>query len=469
MAQAPANLQQRTLRLLLPNGMALPGGNPLRSLPAGVDTASWTVRAPDSPALGQLLRLVASASDLQSGAAVAETCAVLMVDVVQSAAVTAGGGFAAPASARDQGQVYPGATVTVRGWLTPSGAAALTGTSSLRLELPAGYAFEPGSSALAALPTPADTATWLVRAPGTPGAGVDAFLLRLSDRPRDANSGLEVGDPSATLTLPLATIQSLVQLRAGDAPGVGPIVGDQQLSDRMLLRLHNESSAPVRWTRLEVAIVDDSGTPLGAPEQTVAEIALVADPVGTVLAVQSVAGNPVVFAPDVTAAAGEAIAVHVAVRAAGGDGFVPFALRIAAGALAAEALDAAPVGVQLADLDGVPRASVTSAVAVRAPATLAAAGHSYPNPFVPSRGAAVIAYTLAETGSVEIGIFDLLGTAVRAWRFSGADPQAAAGVHDGDVTWDGTNGRGQAVRSGVYVCRIRGAGQEALFRIAVTR
>jgi hypothetical protein len=468
-ASAPPNLQQRALRLLLPPALSLPGGDPLRALAAGVDTASWRVQAPATPASQLQIRLVASATDVQSGQAVAETCATLAVAVEQAARAEAAGALAAPASARDFGQVYPGAQVTVKGWIQAAGSATLAGPSALRLTPPPQYPFTGGSVAIVTLATAADTALWTLQAPAVAGAGVDQLVLQLATVPLDANSGLPAGDAARAVRLPLATVSSLVRLAAGDAVGEGPIVAGSALRDRMELGFSNGSSAAVQWTSLSVWMVDAGGSLLPDPAGTLAELAVTDDVSGARWS-SAVAGNPASIALTATLAPGQARGFHLAARAAEGGSFVPFALRVqSAAGIAAQAPDGTAVAVQLTDLHGAPRTDVTSALSVRSPAALAASAHSYPNPFVPSREAAVIAYSLAAGGSVEISIFDLLGNPVRQWSFAAGEPQAAAGLHDGDVHWDGLNGRGQDVRSGLYVCRIRAGGQQSFFRIAVTR
>jgi len=77
------------------------------------------------------------------------------------------------------------------------------------------------------------------------------------------------------------------------------------------------------------------------------------------------------------------------------------------------------------------------------PATILAA--IYPNPFNPRT---VIAFALAETGSIELAIYDLGGRLVRVLE-SG---NQAAGRHES--TWDGQDNAGRAVPTGTYFCRL---------------
>jgi hypothetical protein len=80
------------------------------------------------------------------------------------------------------------------------------------------------------------------------------------------------------------------------------------------------------------------------------------------------------------------------------------------------------------------------------PATILAA--IYPNPFNPRT---VIAFELAETGPIELAIYDLGGRLVRVME-SGTQ---SAGRHES--TWDGQDNTGRAVPTGTYFCRLNTA------------
>jgi outer membrane protein assembly factor BamB len=71
---------------------------------------------------------------------------------------------------------------------------------------------------------------------------------------------------------------------------------------------------------------------------------------------------------------------------------------------------------------------------------------NYPNPFNPET---TIAYRLAASGFVNLGIFNMAGQQVRE-LVNGRRQEGRQQVY-----WDGTDDRGAKVRSGVYICRIR--------------
>jgi hypothetical protein len=85
---------------------------------------------------------------------------------------------------------------------------------------------------------------------------------------------------------------------------------------------------------------------------------------------------------------------------------------------------------------------------------------SFPNP---ARTAATIKFSLPEAGTATLEVYDLSGRRV-ATLYSGA---AAAGERE--VAWNLAGNDGSAVPPGVYVYRLRAAGQTAARRMVVAR
>ncbi|HVZ41809.1 MAG TPA: FlgD immunoglobulin-like domain containing protein [Candidatus Kapabacteria bacterium] len=92
-------------------------------------------------------------------------------------------------------------------------------------------------------------------------------------------------------------------------------------------------------------------------------------------------------------------------------------------------------------------------------------GFVAPNPFVVSQapGGAVIVYRPHAGGTVTITIYDAGRALVRTLL-------DAASVGEGfhQVTWDGTNSRGEIVASGTYICVVESAGQKQIMPIIVS-
>lgn len=93
---------------------------------------------------------------------------------------------------------------------------------------------------------------------------------------------------------------------------------------------------------------------------------------------------------------------------------------------------------------------------------------NYPNPFQAGREETGISYYLKQPARIKLKVWTLSGKLVRTLE----DSEKTEGVHE--AAWDGRNGNGYWVRSGVYLLRIEvkyaGGGREALTRkVAVVR
>jgi hypothetical protein len=73
---------------------------------------------------------------------------------------------------------------------------------------------------------------------------------------------------------------------------------------------------------------------------------------------------------------------------------------------------------------------------------------SFPNPFPPERPFTDIRFNIAKASPVTLRIFDASGRLVRIL----VDKTLDAGAHA--VAWDGKNGAGEAVGSGIYFYRL---------------
>lgn len=86
--------------------------------------------------------------------------------------------------------------------------------------------------------------------------------------------------------------------------------------------------------------------------------------------------------------------------------------------------------------------------------------HNYPNPF---RVSTTIHFSLSSKQTVALQIYDVSGRLVRTL----VDATFSAGAHQ--LTWDGTNDRGEAVNSGVYFYRLRSEDVKANRRMVLLR
>jgi flagellar hook assembly protein FlgD len=64
---------------------------------------------------------------------------------------------------------------------------------------------------------------------------------------------------------------------------------------------------------------------------------------------------------------------------------------------------------------------------------------------------------------VEISVFDIAGRKVTSLL----EKKVPAGAHE--VFWNGTDGRGKPVASGVYLCRLSAAGHQSSIKMVLLR
>jgi len=83
-----------------------------------------------------------------------------------------------------------------------------------------------------------------------------------------------------------------------------------------------------------------------------------------------------------------------------------------------------------------------------------------PNPFNPSTK---ISFDLPVEMHVEISVFDIAGRKVTSLL----EKKVPAGAHE--VFWNGTDGRGKPVASGVYLCRLSAAGHHSSIKMVLLR
>ena len=105
---------------------------------------------------------------------------------------------------------------------------------------------------------------------------------------------------------------------------------------------------------------------------------------------------------------------------------------------------------------------VTSRAALLAAAT-AESFSNYPNPFVPAQGATTVTFYLPEPAVVSLELYTILGDLVARLV---SNRRMDAGMHQ-DIIWDGRNGFGESVISGVYLMVLKtnsGNGEETFRR-----
>ena len=85
---------------------------------------------------------------------------------------------------------------------------------------------------------------------------------------------------------------------------------------------------------------------------------------------------------------------------------------------------------------------------------------NYPNPFNP---VTQIDFMVAVDGWIEVAVFDVLGRKISTLQ-NGYCP---VGTHS--VTWDGTDGNGRPVASGIYLTRVSSRTQSAARKMVLLK
>ncbi|MDO9513300.1 MAG: lamin tail domain-containing protein [Elusimicrobiota bacterium] len=111
-------------------------------------------------------------------------------------------------------------------------------------------------------------------------------------------------------------------------------------------------------------------------------------------------------------------------------------------------------------------------VTIQGSAQIPPAANNYPNPFIMSRdGSTKIRWMMASPSPVKIAVYNAVGMLVKTWKISQneltANYQQSGQWYE--LPWDGRNGKGRKVGSGIYICLIRGGGVDEKIKIAVIR
>ena len=147
---------------------------------------------------------------------------------------------------------------------------------------------------------------------------------------------------------------------------------------------------------------------------------------------------------------------------------LPVSIRFYTNADLIEAFDSITGGgttpALLLKADGRPFEYTSSVFTTTAGVGLAASLVTYPNPFSPPGEKIQMAYRLSAASEVDLKIYTLTGELVMEKTYAG-------GSGANQIEWDGTNGRGEPVKNGVYIAviRSRATGETVKQKLAVVK
>ncbi len=467
---------QGVVELSVPPGFGVLG--PRQQRFAAGEPVPFAVVAPPAAAARDSLTIAITAvpSDLNTGepAEITRGQAKAAVEVVAAARLAVAAGIIAPENAR-AGTALPEQIVTIEAVVTNGGTAAAPGTGALNLTLGSPeLTLAPGETADRSFTVGEPVEYRVVAASQT--SPPHPITVRVTATPPDENTGLPAALERPEATVGLAT-QALAAELAGDAMGLAAPALLRATEPVPVMTFSVSNAAPAGHALVLQAIapalfrldVEDAtlarrggglarlGTSATQPiPGTLSRIELWRE-TGELVTAWSGSGAPVLVLAD-TLAGQETrrylLAVSVDAAAPAGT------YRLALGE---------PGALGLEDpISGEPVPFVLAAGLVEsAPLTLYERPLAAPNPFTPGTGTTRITYVLAGDTTVTIEIFTLYGD--RVWSRSLASGSSGGRLGLNQVIWDGRNSAGDAVRNGVYHCRIRGDGIDSTVKIAVIR
>ncbi len=467
-----------TVELRVPSGYGILG--PTRqSFLAGSPVPFAVVAPPSAAARDSFVVTIHDVPlDLNSGgdAQVIAPRTAVAIETVSAAELEVALAIVEPENAR-AGTALPDQVVTVEARVTNTGTAAVIGTGLLTLTLGSTeLTLAPGEAAEQPF-TVGETVSFRVVAAGQTGPPF-AISARIAAAPPDENTGAAALVARSEATVSLATQAIAAELAGAALAPAAPAFlrgGTPVPIVRFTVANVAPPGHPLVLTGVEPALmrltVEDAGaaragsglarvgpSALMPIAETLARIELRRDgESGDLAAVWEGEGEPVLALADTLA--GQETRTYV------------LAVSVAAGA---------PAGTYRLELghpgtlwlgDPVSGEAVPFVLAEglveSAPLTLFERPLAAPNPFAPGKAATRITYVLDADAGVDIEIFTLYGDRVWSQSLSSGGAGGRAGINQ--VAWDGRNDSGQAVRNGVYHCRIRGGGIDTTVKIAAIR
>ncbi|MFH1754388.1 MAG: hypothetical protein ABIA59_01680, partial [Candidatus Latescibacterota bacterium] len=427
----------------------------------GTKTAYFNVIASSFSALDSIV-IVFSATDANSGLAIADARASVPVEVVAKTRLRLSTEIAAPPEARDS-TVTIGSLFTIRAIVGNDGVADISTLAAnpapvLKLTAPGGYTVNADSVYQRfALNTPV---TWTVRAPSAPSGPVGISVV-IDTVPADENSNQTAEVVVGQVTIPVQTEGAVVQVADASAVlGFDTKVVPAGATDVELFAIEiknprrNLAEPPAQIESVALTVLDGRGRTVTNPGATLAEVILQIN--GQRLVIPAPLANPIVL--DV-ASMGAASFIQ-----SRDSTYLEFSVSIKSNA----ALDEIRLAIESGDDIDVSDSASAQALGVVDKATgqpladglrshplvilsnqFSEYAHNYPNPFRAGNETTRIAYFLKNQSDVTIKIYSMAGNVVYEKVYSRGDPHTLPGAREAE--WDGRNMKGETVRNGIYV------------------
>ncbi|MFQ5864978.1 MAG: hypothetical protein ACE5IW_07095, partial [bacterium] len=464
--------------IVLPSGyQVFGGGNRFQSIPSqgGERAVQWTLIAPNFQSPRQYIKLKAKGDDESNPQL--EIVALpdsLPFAVVEKAQLNLDAAITAPRSALDRiltvGQLF-----TITAGLENTGQAGLIGEDSLEITLPTGYTTsEPTVKSI----TPGGQVTWQIRAPDAP-TGILDIIVEVEDRNAiDENTNqLPPLSPAPPLVkIPVST--ESVGLRVTVLTDRKPTTIVRGATDIPIfgLQFENSSDANIEIRSINLNVRDNEGNNI-APDSILSGLAVVDYFNSSVVFLSGVPiprNNPLAlgFSSPISMSPSQSQTIEFRVDIASQTDENTFRFSIDSPQRDISAINVdADTAVALLDTSGLEVSSaLSSGISVLIDPTLEASFFNFPNPFgQSSRPLTKFNYNLTQDSDITIRIYTLLGELVWTKTYNATEPEGKAGNHSGDISWDGTNDKGQKVLNGVYVAVLITNSGKAITKIAIAK
>jgi hypothetical protein len=441
----------------------------------------WNLKAPNQPLSDHFIIVKAFGNDVGSGQLInarddtirtMQDAEPLVFKVKSKANLSLTAAITAPPSATDQ-ILTVGQNFTVTTALINNGEAGLSRPDSLQLQLPSGYKT---NEPLVKSSAPMGLATWQIQAPNSP-TGILNIVVRVKQVPLDENSNQEAFISPSVVSIAVSTEPiSLTTSVLTEKKPTTVTRGGKNISI-FGLRFRNEGDTRILIESIKFSVKDKDGKEL-APNSVFKGLKVVDYENSAIVhknLAQLSADNPVLldnFSPAISVDSLSTKSIDIQVDINTSTQATSFQLVIESPQDDILAIDESSgrvvaikdtVGSEIND-------PLTSDFSVLIGTDIQSSFFNFPNPFGhAARPTTRFNYYLKQDSDLTIRIYTLLGELVWSRVFKTTDPEGKAGNHDGDVTWDGTNDKGQRVLNGVYIAVIITNSGKATTKIAITR
>ncbi len=353
------------------------------------------------------------------------------------------------------------------------GAAVDTSGARLEISLPDGYRLDSQEETFRKRFYPGTEVTWNLRAPSAVSPPGNILVRFTEPYALDSNTDQPAVLGRGEVSIPVKTEAGSVSMdNISKTENIPPLVAPQGSRNVPMLKVtfNNTSVYNIGLDTLLVSVEDENLEKLEDPSSALDSVRFVMRDGGAFSAAVGQV-NPVPVIVDkgftVDSLASDTAMVNVDIAGGVSEGKINVEIARSRDVVFSTVDGNAPVGVVWIEGGDIAGNFVTTSFNVMS-GNFNDFVHNYPNPF--SRKT-TISYFLTEDAPVQINIYDYTGLLVWTKSIPAGEEGAAGGPGrtECSVEWDGRNGRGELVRNGVYICKVKVGSQTAVFKIAVAK